>query len=52
MLNPSTNHHGVNKSYCDSNSGKSNDPALTGIIGFLGGVIGGGLSSFLTSLAS
>jgi hypothetical protein len=49
MPNPTANNHGVNKSYCDSNSGKSD--GLGGLLGFIGGIIGG-VGSALGTLAA
>ena len=52
MPNPSVSHHGVNKTYCDSNSGKSDDPSLTGLVGFIGGLLGGAASALATLSAT
>jgi hypothetical protein len=52
MPRPSASHHGVNRSYCDSNSGKSDDPSLTGLVGFIGGLLGGAASALGTLAAS
>ena len=51
MPDPTAGHHGVNKSYCDSNSSK--DPSGTGnffstLFGAIAGGITGAISSFAT----
>lgn len=52
MPDPSSSHHGVNKSYCDSNSGKDTGGTGGTIFGAIFGAIAGAISGSLTSLAS
>jgi hypothetical protein len=50
MPNPTSNDHGVNKSYCDSNSGK--DPSGGNIFSTIFGAIAGGIAGGLVSMAT
>jgi hypothetical protein len=52
MPNPSANHHGVNKSYCDSNSGKDTGGTGGNIFSTLFGAIAGAVAGTLTSLST
>lgn len=55
MPNPSASHHGVNKSYCDSNSGKDTEGGgsfLSTIFGAIAGGLAGGIAGGLASMAS
>jgi hypothetical protein len=52
MPDPTASHHGVNKSYCDSNSGKDTDGTGGNIFSTLFGAIAGAVSGTLASLAT
>ena len=52
MPNPTATHHGVNKSYCDSNSGKDTGGTGGNIFSTLFGAIAGAAAGALASLAT
>ncbi len=52
MPDPTASHHGVNKSYCDSNSGKDTGGSGGSFFGAVFGAIAGGITGALTSLAT
>ena len=52
MPNPTASHHGVNKSYCDSNSGKDTGGTGGNIFSTIFGAIAGAAAGALTSLAT
>lgn len=52
MPDPTANHHGVNKSYCDSNSGKDTGGSGGNLFSTIFGAIAGGIAGALTSMAT
>lgn len=52
MPDPTASHHGVNKSYCDSNSGKDTGGTGGNIFSTLFGALAGAAAGALTSLTT
>lgn len=52
MPAPSAGHHGVNKTYCDTNSGKDPGGGAGSLFGALFGAIAGAISGALTQLTT
>jgi len=52
MPDPTASHHGVNKSYCDANSGKDSDGGSGNIFAGIFGGIFGAVAGTLASLAT
>jgi hypothetical protein len=51
MPDPTASHHGVNKSYCDSNSGKQTEGGgnfFSALFGAIAGGVAGAITSFAT----